>query len=587
MLSFSRWTIWSSIIACVVAFVIALPNVLPENVRNSLPGWFPKQTLSLGLDLQGGVYLLLSADMDLVFKEKLEGTRDEIRQTLRDADIGYTGLTLQGIDTVQVKIRDADKIAAAAAKLQPMIVSVEASLLGGGAKNYDLTQTPEGVFTFKMTEGAQVYYRTQTLAQSIEIVRRRIDELGTKEPTIQQQGGDRILVQVPGFGDPKRLLDLIGQTAKLTFRMVDESADLDAAIAGRVPAGSELLYEERAIPRDPNAPVDRVKPMIDQIGRLIGVVAAGDPDGSKAKPIRDQIAVLATGRDVQRVPIVIEKRVIVTGESLVNAQQSVDSQRGIPVVSFQFDAQGARRFGDATQANVGRRFAIVLDDKVISAPVINEPIITGSGQISGNFTFESANDLAILMRAGALPAKLTPEEARTVGAELGADSIQAGSTAAVAGIVFVVVLLVACYGLFGSFAVVGLTLNLIITIAIMTLLGATMTLPGIAGLILSIGMTVDANVLFYERIREERANGKAPVSSLTSGFSGSMSAIIDANVTQLLACLILFQLGAGPVRGFAVTLGIGIVVSQFTAVLLTRIMVVSWYRWRRPKVLPI
>ena len=587
MLTYSRWTIWSSILACVVAFVIALPNVLPAAVRNSLPSWLPSSTLSLGLDLQGGVYMLLSADMDLFYKEKLESTRDEIRQTLRDGDIGYTGLTLQGGDTVQVRIRDADKIEAAATKLDALIVPVEAGLLGGGAKNYDLTRTPDGVFTFKRTEGATTYYRTQAIAQSIEIVRRRIDELGTKEPTIQQQGADRILVQVPGFDDPQRLLDLIGQTAKLTFRMVDENADLNEALEGRVPAGSELLYEERAIPRDPNVKVDKVGDISKLVVRLVNVVAGGDADGSKSAPIIAEIKGVATGRDVQRIPIVVEKRILLTGENLVNAQQAVDPQRGQPVVSFQFDAQGARRFGDATTANVGRRFAIVLDDKVISAPVINEPIITGSGQITGNFTFESANDLAILMRAGALPVKLTAEESRKVGAELGADSIQAGSTAAIAGVIFVVVLLVVCYGLFGSFAVVGLVLNLIITVAIMTLIGATLTLPGIAGLILSIGMTVDANVLFYERMREERSLGKAPVSTLAGGFSGSMSAIFDANVTQLIACLILFQLGSGPVRGFAVTLGIGIAVSMFTAVLLTRIMVVSWYRWRRPRVLPI
>jgi protein-export membrane protein SecD len=536
MLSYSRWTIWSSILVCVLAAVIALPNVLPQWVRDQMPGWLPKQTLNLGLDLQGGSYLLLEVNVESVYRERLEGTRDEIREVLKKADIGHSGITLQGNDTVVVKVRKPEQIEAAIPIMKSLVMSVESSLLGGGANNYDLTNTPDGTFTFKMTEGAQTYFRTQTLAQSIEIVRRRIDELGTKEPTIQQQGADRILVQVPGVDDPQRLKEVIGRTAKMTFRMVDETGDIQAALDGRSPANSELLYETR---------------------------------------------------DGQKLPLLVEKRVIVTGEQLVNAQQSVDSRNGQPVVSFQFDTQGARRFGDATTENVGRRFAIVLDKDVISAPVINEPIVTGSGQISGSFTFQSANDLAILLRAGALPAELNVVEERTVGAELGADSVAAGSLAAAVGVVLVVVLLIACYGLFGIFAVIGLTLNLIVTVAIMTLLGATLTLPGIAGLILSIGMTVDANVLFYERIREERANGKAAVSSLTSGFSGSMSAIIDANVTQLLACLILFQMGSGPVRGFAVTLGIGIAVSQFTAVLLTRMMVVTWYRWRRPKVLPI
>ena len=313
--------------------------------------------------------------------------------------------------------------------------------------------------------------------------------------------------------------------------------DIQAALQGRIPVGDELLYE------------------------------AG-PNG-------------------QQIPYLIEKRVIVTGEQLTNAQQSVDQRSGKPVVSFTFDSQGARRFGDATKQGVGRLFAIVLDNVVISAPRIQEPILTGSGQISGNFTFESANDLAILLRAGALPAPLKVVEERTVGAELGVDSIRDGTTSAVVGVVIVIVLLVLCYGLFGTFAVVGLLLNLVITLAIMTMIGATLTLPGIAGLILSIGMTVDANVLFYERMREERALGKAAASSLAGGFSGSSNAIFDANMTQLLACVILFYLGSGPVRGFAVTLGIGIAVSMFTAVLLTRIMVVSWYRWRKPKVLPV
>ncbi len=537
MIHFSRWTIWASIAACVLALIVALPNVLPQSVRDQMPGWLPSNALNLGLDLQGGSYMLLEVDINAVYREKLEAARDDIRQTLGAARIRYANLVLQGEDSVQVRVRDAEQIEAAATALRAVVQSVDAGLLGGGAMNFDMTRTADGVFTFKMTEGARAHYRSQTLNQSIEIVRRRIDELGTREPTIQQQGVNRILVQVPGLDDPQRLKQLIGKTAKLQFRFVDETADLQAAVAGRVPAGSELLYEEA-------------------------------PNG-------------------QQFPIVIEKRVIVTGENLVNAQQTVDQRNGQVVVSFQFDSQGARRFGDATKSNVGRRFAIVLDDRVVSAPVINEPILTGSGQISGNFTFQSANDLAIVLRAGALPAALNVVEERSVGPELGADSIQSGMEAAIAGVLVVIVLMIVAYGLFGAFAVIGLVLNLIITVAIMTFMGATLTLPGIAGLILSIGMTVDANVLFYERMREERDNGKSPVSTLSGGFSGAWSAIFDANITQLIACVILFQLGSGPVRGFAVTLGIGIAASMFTAVLLTRIMVVSWYRWRKPKVLPI
>jgi len=537
MAGFSRRTIWTSILICIAALFIALPNVMPQAWRDAMPNWLPKNTLSLGLDLQGGSYLLLEVDIDAVFKEKLESTREDARRALREVNIRHT-ITVQGADTLVVKLTDPNDLAAAGAKLKPMVQTVEAGLLGGGANNYTLTNSAsDGTLTFKMTEGAATYYRTQTLSQSIEIVRRRVDELGTKEPTIQQQGANRILVQVPGLTDPARLKELIGTTAKLQFRMVDEQGDIQAALQGRVPVNDELLYE--------------------------------------------------TGPKGEQIPYLIEKRVIVTGEQLTNAQQSVDQRSGKPVVSFTFDSQGARRFGDATKVGVNRLFAIVLDGKVISAPRIQEPILTGSGQITGNFTFESANDLAILLRAGALPAPLQVVEERTVGAELGLDSIKDGTTAAAAGIAIVIVLLVACYGLFGSFAVIGLVLNLIITLAIMTMIGATLTLPGIAGLILSIGMTVDANVLFYERMREERALGKQAASSLAGGFSGSSNAIFDANMTQLLACMILFYLGSGPVRGFAVTLGIGIAVSMFTAVLLTRIMVVSWYRWRRPKVLPV
>ena len=538
MIYFSRRTIWTSIAICIVSIFIALPNALPQSWRESLPTWLPANTVNLGLDLQGGSYLLLEADIQAVLRERLESTRDDARRLLGNNPRIQHTITIQGADTLVVRLTNASDLQAAEGRLRTLIQSVEQGLLGGGGNNYTLsTSATDGTLTFQMTEGATTFYRTHALSQSIEIVRRRVDELGTKEPTIQQQGTDRILVQVPGLDDPQRLKELIGQTAKLQFRMVDEQGDIDAALQGRVPVGSDLLYE--------------------------------------------------TGPGGQEIPYLIEKRVIVSGEQLVNAQQSVDQRTGKPVVSFTFDSQGARRFGDATRQGVGRLFAIVLDDKVISAPRIQEPILTGSGQITGNFTFESANDLAILLRAGALPAPLKVVEERTVGPELGLDSIESGMTAGIAGVIIVVVLLIVCYGLFGIYAVVGLVLNLIITLAVMTAIGATLTLPGIAGLILSIGMTVDANVLFYERMREERALGKAAASSLAGGFSGSSSAIFDANMTQLLACVIMFWLGSGPIRGFAVTLGIGICVSMFTAVLLTRIMIVSWYRWRKPKVLPI
>lgn len=534
MLRFSRWQIWTIIALCVGSILYAVPNVLPQWVRDQTPSWLPKNTVSLGLDLQGGASLLLGVDLPAVFKEKMESTLDEIRQRLRKANILYTGLSIKD-ETVQVRIRDAAQLEQARATLGELVQPVDGGLLGGGSNSYELQAGPEGLFTFVLTEPARVHYRQQAMQQSIEIVRRRIDELGTREPTIVQQGPDRILVQVPGLSDPQRLKNILGKTAKLQFRFVDTTVPVQDAVAGRVPPGSELLYE-----------------------------IAGE----------------------QRIPYVIEKRVIVSGDQLVNAQQSFD-QYGQAVVSFTFDAQGARRFGDATKDNVGRNFAIVLDNTVVSAPVIREPILNGSGQISGSFSVQTANDLAIVLRAGALPAPLNILEERTVGAELGADSIQAGALAAISGFVLVVLFILVFYGLFGLFANLALVINVIMILSVMTLLGSTLTLPGIAGIVLTIGMAVDANVLIFERMREEVAAGKGLISAIDTGYNRAMSAIIDANLTTLLAVLILFWLGSGPVRGFAVTLGIGITVSMFTAIMVTRLMVVGWLRTFKPKALPI
>lgn len=377
--------------------------------------------------------------------------------------------------------------------------------------------------------------RGSVVQQSIEIVRRRIDETGTREPSIQRQGENRIVVQLPGVDDPERVKDLLGQTARMSFHLVDED----------------------------------VVPGVDPI-----------PPGSRLLPSRE------IGPAGQPYEFVIRNRVMVSGDNLVDAQATF--QDGQPVVSFRFDSVGAQRFGDATRNNVGRLFAIVLDDEVISAPVIREPILGGRGVISGSFTTQEAQDLALLLRAGALPAELVILEERSIGPGLGADSIAAGQFASILGAVLVVVFMVAVYGLFGTMASAALIINIILLLASLTILQATLTLPGIAGIVLTIGMAVDANVLIFERIREEVRAGRGPVSAIDYGYREAMSAIIDANVTTLIAALLLYQFGTGPIRGFAVTLSIGLVTSMFTAIMVTRLFMVSWLRaGRTKKALPI
>jgi protein-export membrane protein SecD len=532
---------WSKILTGLILFLgilIALPNALPENIIARMPGWLPANSVSLGLDLQGGSYLLLEVELDAVQKDKLESLVSDIRTGLRKARIGYTDLQVTG-DTVSVRVLDKTRYEEAKTILKNLNPVVGGSVLSVGSRDYDITEPGNDLVVMKMTDAYKTETQTEVVNQSIEVVRRRIDEMGTREPTIERQGEDRILVQVPGLQDPERLKEILGKTAKMTFQLVDENASIEQAMKGIVPIGSELLYQE--------------------------------PQTKGGMPI----------------PIVIEKRVMVAGDRLTDAQANFNQQNGEPVVTFRFDSVGAREFGDATKENVNRRFAIVLDNKVISAPVIREPILGGSGEISGNFTLESAKDLSVLLRAGALPAPLKILEERTVGAELGADSIKAGKYSAIGGLIFVVLFMIARYGLFGVFADVALTLNVVLLLAALTLFGATLTLPGIAGIVLTMGMAVDANVLIYERIREEQRNGRSMLASIDTGFRRAMATIVDANMTHLIASLILFQLGSGPVRGFAVTLGVGIITSFFTAVMVTRLIVVTWLQLARPKRLAI
>jgi protein-export membrane protein SecD len=532
---------WSRILTGLIllaGILVALPNALPGSVVQRLPSWLPANTVSLGLDLQGGSYLLLEVDFAQVQKDRLESLMGDIRGSLRKAHIGYTGLQM-GIDSVSLHILDSERFEDAKTQLAQLNPTVGGAVLSVGVHGYDMSEPAPDTVTMKMTEAYKNQSQADIVNQSIEVVRRRIDALGTREPTIERQGDDRILVQVPGLGDPRELLKILGTTAKMTFQMVDQTASIDEAKKGIVPIGSELLNEDNPVPGQP------------------------------------------------MIPIIIEKHVVVAGDRLTDAQAGFSQQTGQPNVNFRFDSVGAREFGEATKENVGRQFAIVLDGKVIEAPVIREPILGGSGEITGNFTVKSANDLAILLRAGALPAKLTPIEQRTVGAELGADQVKAGKYSALGGLILVALFMVARYGLFGLFADVALTFNIVLLMAVLTLLQATLTLPGIAGIVLTMGMAVDANVLIFERIREEIRNGRTIIASIDAGFRRAMATIIDANATHLIASLILFQLGSGPVRGFAVTLGLGIITSFFTAVMVTRLIVVTWLRSARPKRLAI
>src|SRR5262245_29662726 len=535
-------TRWQKIVVLSILFVglmFSVPNFLGDRIRAALPRYIPSSTINLGLDLQGGSYLLLEVDMPGVVKEKLETLRTDIRNLLRRDRINFTGLDISGNNAVSLHIVNPDQIEMARTILRNL-ATPPGTFIGLGSNEYDITDDGQGNFTLRMTPAYLRQMQTQIVSQSIEVVRKRIDELGTREPTIQQQGEDRILVQVPGLKDPAQLKKILSTTAKMTFRLVDSTANVQAALQGRIPVDDELLYE---------AP--------------------------------------ANAQQGQGTPYLVQRRVMVSGDRLRSASSGFDPRGGAPVVNFVFDTRGAKEFGDTTKTNVGRLFAIVLDNKVISAPVIREPIIGGSGQISGNFTIQSANDLAVLLRAGALPAGLAVIEERTVGAELGADSVQAGKLASIGGLAAVAVYMVVTYGLFGVFAAIALAVNMVLLVAILTALQATLTLPGIAGMVLTMGMAVDANVLIYERIREEMYGGKTIIASIDAGFRRAIATITDTNMTHVLAAAILYAIGTGPVRGFAVTLGLGVITSYFTAVMVTRLMVATWVQRRRPKTLTL
>ena len=532
MLYFTRWKALAIILTALVVCLCAVPNFFPEATVKTWPKWAQRH-LVLGLDLQGGSHILLEVDSNSVKNDKLDQVRDDVRRTLRDAKIGYTGLAVRN-DSVEVRVKETD-LPNALAKLRELSQPLGGLLGTSGQRSLEVTDAGGGLIRLTVPPAAITERVRQSVEQSIQIVERRVNELGTVEPLIQRQGVDRILVQVPGLQDPTRLKELLGKTAKLDFRMVDLTVPADQAQQGRVPPDSELLM-------------------------------------SSTSP---------------KTPYVIKKQVLVSGADLTDAQPGFDQRSGEPIVSFRFNTSGSRKFAQATSENVGQPFAIVLDNEVISAPVIREPITGGSGQISGSFTVQAANDLAILLRAGALPAPLTIIEERTVGPGLGQDSIEKGELAAYVGSIMVIVFMLVTYRLFGVFANIAVAINVAMIFGVLSLLNATLTLPGIAGIVLTVGIAVDSNVLIYERIREELRGGRNAISAIDAGFKRALPTILDSNITTFIAAAVLFYIGTGPVRGFAVTLGIGIITTVFTAFLFTRLIVAGWVRWKRPQSVPI
>ncbi|MBX9614629.1 MAG: protein translocase subunit SecD [Caulobacteraceae bacterium] len=528
MIQLSRWKVTLVALSLVFGVLLAFPNLLSPAQRASLPGWVPSNALNLGLDLQGGSYLLLEVDVAAMREKRVDNLVEDVRVSLREAGIATNQITREAGGAV-VTLADPSRQDAAYEALSGLIGPVNA----GGAAERQAQRLGQGRVRLSFTQATMDSMGSTAVDQSIEVVRRRIDSLGTREPSITRQGAERIVVQAPGESDPAALERVIGQTAQLTFQMVDVENSVVDAVAGRVPPDAQLLQ--------------------DDVGT----------------------------------PYLVKRRVLVSGENLTRAGVGAD-ESGRPAIDFRFDGQGARRFGEATAANIGRPFAIILDGKVISAPTIQSPITGGTGQITGSFSIAEASELVNLLNGGALPAPLTVEERRTVTAELGADAVAAGALSTALGFVIIVVFMFLAYGfLFGGISVIGLLLNGILIVAAMSLTQATLTLPGIAGLILTFAVAVDANVLIYERMRDEARAGRSVIASMDAGFNKAWGTILDANLTTLVAALIMFMFGAGPVRGFAWTLTIGVFTSVFSSVLVAQVLLAYWLKTARPKKLPI
>ena len=542
-----RLLIWS---VCILGFLMATPNLFYGQVEQhndaakaieasgfatveqeaALAEWpelLPSSLVNLGLDLRGGAHLLAEVHLSDVYKQRMDGLWPEVRDTLRDVrdQVGNVRRAPSPPEVLRVTVSNVDGMAVAVEAVRALATPV-VSLTGVGQS--DIEVSVEGAdIVIALSEAETTATDTRTMQQSLEIIRRRVDEVGTREPTIQRQGTDRILIQVPGIGSAAELKSLIGTTARLSFNQVERRT----TNAAESPGAQNLLL-----------------PVTGEEGSYMVVSTAA----------------------------------VVTGEELVDSQPAFD-QNNRPAVEFRFNPVGARKFGDYTSANIGKPFAIVLDSEVISAPVIQSAIQGGSGIITGSFTVEEATELAVLLRAGALPAEMTFLEERTIGPELGADSIAAGQRAAVVGAIAVAVFLVACYGWFGVMANIALSINIVLLFALLSAIGATLTLPGIAGIVLTMGIAVDSNVLIFERIREELREGKTPGRAIDLGFEKAFSAIVDSNLTGILTAVIMFWIGSGAVRGFAVTMVLGIVTSMFTAVYVTRLIIRTWLVWRQPK----
>ena len=521
MVQFKKWQLYIVILFSFFAIIFSFPNFFSKDTLKTLPSFIPSDQVVLGLDLQGGSYLLIEVDTESVISENFESFSDELRLSLRKNKISYSKFDIKS-NNILFNIKnesDKEKISKILSKYSQEIT-----------------------FSYIEDKSLKIFFNDQkikniqdtSVSQSIEVVRRRVDEYGTKEPTIQRQGLNRILLELPGITDPERLKKLLGKTAKLTLQIVDDDLSWSDLKSGKTKPGIIIYESDNEL----------------------------DPSGS---------------------PLLyaVKKRNIISGDLLTNAFPTVD--QGSPVVSFEFNNKGGRKFGRITSDNIGKRLAIILDKKVISSPNIREAITGGKGIITGQFTFQEATDLSMLLRAGALPAPLNIIEERTVGPSLGADSIKSGKFASIFGFTLIIIFMYLVYGLFGIFANVALVFNLLILLAILTLIKATLTLPGIAGIVLTIGMAVDANVLIFERIKEEIKHGFSPIATIDTGYKEAFKTIIDANVTTLIAAIMLFGLGSGPVKGFAVTLSIGILTSMFTAIMFTRILILIWLRKKSPE----
>jgi preprotein translocase subunit SecD len=529
VLDFPRWKVWLISLTIFVGIFLAIPSLLPPSAREKWPIWLPHETISLGLDLAGGSQLLLEADAADAQKQRLQAMEDTVATEMRRDPRVEIGDISTAEGRVSFMVRDPTKVDTAVERLRAITQPV--GLTGNRDWEVQVVDSTRIVLTPTQSGSTRALKDAMTVAR--DVVRRRIDPQGTKEITVINQGERRILVQVPGVEDPEALKKLIGQTARLEFKLVDLSADPGQVAQGRAPAGSQVL------------------PMADGNGA-----------------------------------IAVKRRVMVSGDQLTDAKQSFD-QDGRPVVSITFNSTGARRFGRVTQENVNKPFAIILDDKVLSAPNINEPILGGQAQISGNFTVESANQLAVSLASGKLPVKLNVIEERTVGPDLGKDSIRKGVLASVVATLAVIVFMLITYGRFGVYTTAGLIVNALLILGIMALFNASLTLPGIAGFVLTIGAAVDANVLINERIREEQRRGRKILDSIETGYKEASTAIFDANITNVIAAALMWYFGSGPIRGFAVVLMIGIVTSVFTAVNFTRMLVALWVRRKRPRELHI